>query len=196
MSDQAKQNDEAVEQPQGAAPVEEGGGPGEQEAAAGAPEDEAGMAADLAKAREKVRDLEDRMLRMAAEQENFKKRMQRERETAMKYAEEGILKELLPSLDNLERAIEQAQGGGDVASLLQGVEMTYKGLANTLEKFGLTPLDGKGQPFDPNFHEALAMEESDEFPENTILQEYQRGYMFKDRLIRAAKVVVSKGKTE
>lgn len=154
------------------------------------------VSVQLAKALEKNRELEDKLLRMAAEQDNFRKRMQRERETALKYAEETILRELLPSLDNLERAVEQCKCTADAGAILAGVEMTSKGLLNTLEKFGIKPLSGEGQPFDPNFHEAVAMEASAEVPENQILQEYQKGYMFKDRLIRAAKVVVSKGKVE
>ena len=154
------------------------------------------VADQLAKALEKNRELEDKLLRMAAEQENFKKRMQRERETALKYAEEAILREILPSLDNLERAVEQCKCTPNAEVLLTGVEMTCKGLLNTLEKFGIKALSGEGQPFDPNYHEAVAMEPSADVPENQILQEYQKGYMFKDRLIRAAKVVVSKGKVE
>ncbi|MEW6594042.1 MAG: nucleotide exchange factor GrpE [Thermodesulfobacteriota bacterium] len=151
------------------------------------------LAVDLEKAREEAKDLQDRLLRLAAEFDNFKKRMQRERETALKYAEENLLRELLPSLDNLERAIEQGRASGEVAPLLEGVEMTLSGLGNALEKFGLKPVDGVGQPFDPNYHEALAMEASETMAPNTILQEYQKGYMFKDRLLRAAKVVVAKG---
>ncbi|MFA7382132.1 MAG: nucleotide exchange factor GrpE [Desulfurivibrionaceae bacterium] len=154
------------------------------------------LSAQLAKALERNQELEDKLLRLAAEQDNFRKRMQRERETSLKYAEEAILREILPSLDNLERAVEQCKCSPDAGSLLAGVEMTCKGLLNTLEKFGVKPLAGEGQPFDPNFHEAVAMEPSAEVPENQILQEYQKGYMFKDRLIRAAKVVVSKGNVE
>jgi molecular chaperone GrpE len=154
------------------------------------------VSVQLAKALERNRELEDKLLRMAAEQDNFRKRMQRERETALKYAEETILRELLPSLDNLERAVEQCKCTTDAGAILAGVEMTSKGLLSTLEKFGIKPLSGEGQPFDPNFHEAVAMEASAEVPENQIVQEYQKGYMFKDRLIRAAKVVVSKGKVE
>ena len=163
------------------------------EGAAAGVEEQANLTADLDKAREEAKELQDRLLRLAAEFENFKKRMQRERETAMKYAEEALLRELLPTLDNLERAMEQGRTATDAAGLLEGVEMTMAGLRNTLEKFGLQPLDGAGQPFDPNFHEALVMEASDTVPANTILQEFQKGYMFKDRLLRAAKVVVSKG---
>jgi len=154
------------------------------------------ISVQLANALERNRELEDKLLRMAAEQDNFRKRMQRERETSLKYAEETILREILPSLDNLERAVEQCKCAPDAVALLAGVEMTCKGLLNTLEKFGVKLLAGEGQPFDPNFHEAVAMEASADVPENQILQEYQKGYMFKDRLIRAAKVVVSKGNVE
>ncbi|ADH84771.1 nucleotide exchange factor GrpE [Desulfurivibrio alkaliphilus] len=147
----------------------------------------------LSEARSEAHDLEDRMLRLAAEFENYKKRMQRERESAFKYAEEDLLKELLPALDNLERAIEQGHKTNDASALLEGVEMTYRGLLAGLEKFGLKPLESRGQAFDPNYHEAMAMEASDEFPANTVISEFQRGYLYKDRLIRAAKVVVSNG---
>lgn len=138
-------------------------------------------------------DLEDRMLRLAAEFENYKKRMQREREISLKYAEENLLKELLPTLDNLERAMEQGRNSDSASALLEGVEMTYQVLMSTLEKFGLQALDGRGEVFDPNYHEALAMESSEEIPANTIISEFQRGYLYKDRLLRAAKVVVSRG---
>jgi len=191
VSEQEEKKEEGFAQSASAEEKETGGGemPPTGESLSGAEE----MAKELEGARRKICELEDRILRMAAEQENFKKRMQRERETSLKYAEESILRELLPSIDNLERAIEQGQGA-DSSTLLAGVEMTCKGLLNTLEKIGLTPLDGVGQPFDPNFHEALAMEASDDVAENMILQEYQKGYMFKDRLLRAAKVVVSTGR--
>ncbi|MFZ5774570.1 MAG: nucleotide exchange factor GrpE [Thermodesulfobacteriota bacterium] len=173
-----------------AAPMAEAEAPPAAETGEAAPD----LAAQLEQAQARNRELEERVLRMAADLDNFKKRMQRERETALKYAEESILRELLPSVDNLERAIAQGKTTPDVAPLLAGVEMTCQMLSSTLEKFGLKPLDGVGQPFDPNFHEALAMEHSDTVEANHILQEYQKGYMFKDRLIRAAKVVVSQGK--
>ncbi|MFH7319732.1 nucleotide exchange factor GrpE [Desulfurivibrio sp. D14AmB] len=151
------------------------------------------LLSQLSAAHSEARDLEDRMLRLAAEFENFKKRIRRERETDFKYAEENLLRELLPTVDNLERAMEQGRESADASALLEGVEMTYHGLLATLEKFGLKPLAGKGEPFDPNYHEALAMEASAEVPANTILNEFQKGYLYKDRLLRAAKVVVSSG---
>lgn len=188
--------DKEVTQDQ-AEPSLEGQGGFEPEATAGEEPAEGGkeadMAAELEKARGEVKDLEDKVLRMAAELDNFKKRMQRERENSLKYAEENLLRELLPFIDNLQRAIELGRSSADGSALLDGVEMTCKGLMNTLERFGLKPIDGAGQPFDPNFHEALAMEQSETVDKNLIMQEYQKGYMFKDRLLRAAKVVVSRG---
>jgi len=162
----------------------------------GASAQEEDLPSQLARAREEAKDLEDRMLRLAAEFENFKKRMQRERELAMKYAEEGLLRDLLPSIDNLERAIEEGRKSSDIGPLLEGVEMTLKGLLNTLEKYGLECVECHGKPFDPNLHEALAMEESEEHDANVVMQEYMKGYKFKDRLLRPAKVVVSSGRKE
>jgi molecular chaperone GrpE len=145
----------------------------------------------LSTALREAHDLEDRMLRLAAEFENYKKRMQREREISLKYAEENLLKELLPTLDNLERAMEQGRNSDSASALLQGVEMTYQGLMGTLEKFGLQALDGLGKVFDPNYHEALAMESSEEIPANTIISEFQRGYLYKDHTARRRSPLLS-----
>lgn len=139
------------------------------------------------------RELQDKLLRMAAEFENYKKRMFREHETAFKYAEEGLLKELLPSLDNLERALAHQNGAGEVNSMREGVDLTLKALLAATAKFGLTPINSVGQPFDPNLHEALVMEASDTFPPQSVIREFEKGYFYKDRLLRAAKVVVAKG---
>lgn len=140
----------------------------------------------------------DRLLRLAAEFENYKKRMERERETLLKYAGENILRELLATVDNLDRALEQGTADSDDAqkklySLLEGVELTRKGLMSVLERFGVVPVASVGQPFDPNIQEALTMEASTEIPASHVLREFVKGYRFKDRLLRAAKVVVSAG---
>lgn len=148
---------------------------------------------ELAEVRLELQDCKDRMLRMAADFDNTRKRLEREREITLKYAEETILKDLLSGLDNLERALEQGRDTNNAASLLEGVEMTRNGILDTLEKFGVKPIASVGEPFDPNFHEAIAMEASVDMPENKILREFQKGYVYKDRLLRAAKVVVSKG---
>ena len=154
------------------------------------------LAAELEDVRQQLAECQDKMLRMAADFDNTKKRLEREREITLKYAKENIRKELLASLDNLERAMEQGRETDNLASLLEGVEITWNGLLAMLEKFGLKPINSIGETFDPNFHEALAMEAGSEMPENQVLKEFQKGYMYKDRLLRAAKVIVSSGQDE
>jgi molecular chaperone GrpE len=154
------------------------------------------LAAELEDVRQQLAECQDKMLRMAADFDNTKKRLERERESTLKYAEENILKELLVSLDNLERAMEQGRETDNLARLLEGVEMTWKGLLAMLEKFGLKPISSIGEVFDPNFHEAVAMEAGSEMPEKQVLKEFQKGYKYKDRLLRAAKVIVSSGQDE
>lgn len=174
----------------------------EQDLAEQTQEDEiAGIEQQLAEAKEEAADLKDRMLRLAADYENYKKRNERERATALKYAGEQIFREFLPVVDNLERAVTQGEvEGNDVktklAGLLEGVELTLKGLHSSLEKFEVRPIESKGQPFDPNKQEALTMEPSDTVPVNHVVNEFEKGYYYKDRLLRAAKVTVSSGKAE
>jgi len=155
-------------------------------------EDEQDMAAALEEARNKLQESEEKVLRLAADFENTKKRLERERDTSLKYAGENILKELLPGIDNIERAMGQAQETNSIESLLEGVELTRDGLLATLEKFGVTAIESVGQPFDPNIHEAIVMEETDAMEPNFVLREFQKGYFYKDRLLRPAKVIVSK----
>ncbi|GAB6096480.1 nucleotide exchange factor GrpE [Desulfatiferula olefinivorans] len=135
----------------------------------------------------------ERLLRASAEYDNFKKRAQREAEEFRKFANETLIKELLPVIDNLERAVESsgtAKDGGN--GIVQGVEMTLREIYKILERFNLKALDSEGKPFDPNFHQAVLQEESEEHPENTVLKEMQKGYLLHDRLIRPAMVVVAK----
>ncbi len=150
------------------------------------------MAAALEEVMNKLQESEDKVLRLAADFENTKKRLEREREISLKYAEENILKELLPGIDNIERAMDQGKEANNMESLLHGVELTRNGLLATLEKYGVKAIDSIGQPFDPNIHEALAMEETDEMEPNMVLREFQKGYLYKSRLLRPSKVVVSK----
>ncbi|MBU0966460.1 MAG: nucleotide exchange factor GrpE [Proteobacteria bacterium] len=147
---------------------------------------------ELEQARLETAETADKLLRLAAEFENYRKRMERDRALALKYAEEQVFKELLPCIDNLERAIEQGRKTNNAGDLLAGVELTYKGLMTALEKFELVPMQSIGAPFDPNIHEALAMEASGEVDPNCVLREFEKGYKYKDRLIRPAKVVVAK----
>lgn len=164
----------------------------DEEVAAEEISEEAEEITELEKTQQELEETRDKLLRLAAEFENFKKRMARERGLALKYAEESIIKELLPAIDNLERALEQGKETHNAEDLLAGVELTHKGLLTTLEKFEVASMDCVGAPFDPNHHEALAMEETDEMDPNSVLKEFQKGYTYKDRLIRPAKVVVSK----
>ena len=147
----------------------------------------------------KYRELEDelsetreRVLRTAADAENFKKRLQREKEEQTRYANESLMRELLPVIDNLERALEHSETGADQGGLLEGLNMTLKGFLDTLTRFGCTPVETAGKPFDPNFHEAVSQEESADHEPNTVLRELQKGYMLKERLLRPAMVLVSK----
>jgi len=147
----------------------------------------------------KYRELEDelsetreRVLRTAADAENFKKRLQREKEEQTRYANESLMRELLPVIDNLERALEHSEVGADQGGLLEGLNMTLKGFLDTLTRFGCTPVEAAGKPFDPNFHEAVSQEESADHEPNTVLRELQKGYMLKERLLRPTMVLVSK----
>jgi len=142
----------------------------------------------------------DRLLRFTAEFENYKKRSEREMNDFRKFANESLMKEILPVVDNLERAlaIDCQQGENTFKGLRDGVEMTLKGLTDSLERFGVAPLEALGQPFDPNFHQAVSQEESDECPDGTVCRELQKGYLLNDRLLRPSMVIVSRSpnKTE
>ncbi len=146
--------------------------------------------------KQKAEEERDRMLRVLAEFENYKKRMNRQMEDYRKYANEALLKELLSVVDNLERAIvssEGVMGNPKESCVVEGVEMTLNEILKVLEKFHVTSFEALGKPFDPAFHEAVMQQESKEHPENTILNVLQKGYMIHDRLLRPAMVVVSKG---
>jgi len=161
-----------------------------------APETETVTEAEIL--RRELDETRDQLLRVAAEFDNVKKRMERERSKLLKYAGENILRELLATLDNLDRAIAQGSTAADddaqkLDSMLQGLELTRKGLVATLERFGVEPLAAVGLPFNPDEHDALTMEASDEMPANHVLREFARGYRFKDRVLRHAQVVVSSG---
>ncbi|KPJ98823.1 MAG: hypothetical protein AMJ60_07030 [Desulfobacterales bacterium SG8_35] len=155
-------------------------------------EGEKDMAAALDEAMNKLQESEERVLRLAADFENTKKRLEREREISLKYAEENILKELLPGIDNIERAMDQGKEANSIDSLLEGVELTRNGLLATLEKYGVKAIESVGQPFDPNIHEAVAMEATGEMEPNMVLREFQKGYTYRERLLRPSKVIVSK----
>ena len=134
----------------------------------------------------------DRVLRLSAEFENYKKRKQREIDDFKKFANEMVFKSMLTVVDNIERAITASQDNSDEDSLLEGVKLTHKEILKLFETFNVKPVEAQNQPFDPNFHQAVTQEEPDEFPANTVTTVLQKGYLLHDRLIRPAMVVVSK----
>lgn len=148
---------------------------------------------ELAAAQDETQKNWDLYLRERAELENFRKRMQREKEDLVRFANENLLREILTVVDNLERAIDHARKNQEtVQGLLEGVEMTLSQCQKLLDKFGITPVIAVGEPFDPTWHEAMGQLESTEHPANTVLQEMQKGYMLNDRLLRPALVLISK----
>lgn len=136
----------------------------------------------------------ERLLRVSADFENFKKRSLREADDFRKYSNELLLLELLSVVDNLERAIQSTGSENSTAGcVIEGVEMTLKALLKIFEKFSVKLIEAVGKPFDPNFHQAMMQEASDLYPENIIIREFQKGYLLHDRLLRPSMVVVSKG---
>ncbi len=141
----------------------------------------------------KVKEYWDKILRLQADFDNTRKRLEREKNDFVKFANEGLVLELLNILDDLERTIELSQSKHqDLPAFLKGVEMILAHLYELLKEHGLKPIEAQGKPFDPHFHEALMQVENKELPEHTIVEELQKGYLLNDRVIRTAKVKVSK----
>ncbi len=161
-----------------------------EDTASASPEEEAQPEA-VAPKQDERQELQDKYLRLAAEFENYKRRAQRDQREYVQFANEGLLKELLPIVDNLERAIQASKEQCESERLVQGVELTLKQSLETLMKFGVQRLDSVGKLFDPALHQAVARVESADAPENTVLEEYQKGYRLHDRVLRAAMVAVA-----
>jgi molecular chaperone GrpE len=134
----------------------------------------------------------DRLLRIAADFENYKKRAAKEKEDWTKFANEDLIKGVLPFIDNLERAVNHAQKVNDAGVLIEGVRLTLQQLLQSLNKFGLSPFESVGKPFDPAMHEAMLVVETDQYEPNQVIEEFQKGYLLNDRLLRPATVSVSK----
>jgi len=134
----------------------------------------------------------DLYLRERADLENFRKRSQREKEEAIRFANDRLLKEMIPVLDNLERAVEHAGEETGIEGLLEGVNMTMEMFRKTLEASGVKPIDAIGTPFDPNLHQAMGQVETEEHPPNSVAAEFQKGYLLNDRLLRPSLVMVAK----
>ena len=138
-------------------------------------------------------DWKDRYARAMADFDNFRKRTARDREDLVKFAASDVLKDILPTVDNLARALGEAKDKAE-DPFVAGVKLVYDGLVKALADHGATPLDSVGEPFDANFHEALAQLPSDEVEEGHVMSEVKRGWMLNGKLLRAAQVVVSSGK--
>jgi molecular chaperone GrpE len=136
----------------------------------------------------------DRLVRTSADFENFKKRAARERQDAVRSANEGLIQKLLPVLDNFEMALAAAQSNPapGMQSLTDGVTMILQQMKSVLVEFGVEEVEATGKPFDPNVHEAVSQQESEEVPEGHVLQQLRKGYKLRDRLLRPATVVVAK----
>lgn len=142
-------------------------------------------------------ELKDRLLRLAAETDNYKKRSEREKADFLKRANETILRDMLPVMDNLERALEHAvEEGGSEAPMVKGLELTSQELWKVLERHGVERIEALGEPFDPELHEAMMQQEDADADENTVIGVMQKGYLSYGRLLRPAMVVVSKRPAE
>ncbi|MBF0495468.1 MAG: nucleotide exchange factor GrpE [Deltaproteobacteria bacterium] len=155
-------------------------------------EDEVDLATQLAVKEEEAKSNYDRFLRVSAEFENFRRRSERDKVENIKFANGEIIKKLLPIVDNLERAVDHAGNDGVPENLMAGIVLTLNELNGLLEKFGVKSISAVGEKFDPQFHEAIAQEMNNTQEDNTVVKEYERGYLLHDRLIRPSKVVVSK----
>jgi molecular chaperone GrpE len=139
-----------------------------------------------------IKEHHDRLLRMAADFENYKKRAVREKEDWTKFANEDLIRAILPFIDNLERAVNHAQKVADTGVLIEGVRLTIQQILQSLNKFGLSSFQSVGKPFDPAVHEAMLVIETDQHEPNQVVEEFQKGYFLNDRLLRPATVSVSK----
>jgi molecular chaperone GrpE len=153
---------------------------------------------ELEALREERARLEDRWVRLQADFENYRKRVLREKQETLAYGQENLVKDLLPVVDNLDRAIEHASAstGADFEGMLQGVELVRRELLAVLARHGVGAIEAEGEGFDPNHHEALAQVEDPKVPAGRVARVLQKGYRLRDRLLRPARVLVSKGSSE
>lgn len=142
---------------------------------------------------EQFKEHKEKILRLQADFDNYRKRLEREKQVFARYANESLVVDLLNVVDDLERTLELAQEKHeDFSAFLKGIEMVLAHLYDLLKKYGLSPIEAKGDIFDPNYHEALLKIETDDYPEDTVVEELQKGYMLNERVIRTAKVKVAK----
>lgn len=143
------------------------------------------------KPEEELQELKDKYLRLYAEFDNYRKRVLKDKEELIKYSNESLLYELLPVIDNLELAVKHSSNNVS-QGLVQGVEITLKEFQRVLEKFGITPISALGKRFDPSLHHAMTQVEREDTDEKTVVEEFRKGYMFRDKVLRPSLVAVSK----
>jgi len=154
---------------------------------------EAELKAQVDKLSEEKRDLNDRLLRLAAEFENYKRRVRKDQEDAAARGLENLVRELLPAMDNFDRALTASKNPSTtVQAIVEGVQMVQRSFLGALEKSQIKPFEAEGKPFDPNFHEAIGQVESTTLPPGHVATVFQRGYMLGNRLLRPALVQVSR----
>ena len=145
---------------------------------------------NLKEAQVQIDELDDRLLRLTAEYDNFRKRSQREKNESRQFANQHLLEKQLPVLDNFEMALTAAKDADP--AIRDGVQMIYDQFVSVLKDAGVEPIDAEGEPFDPNLHEAISQKETTKVDEGTVVQQVQRGYKLNDRLVRPARVIVAK----
>ncbi len=150
----------------------------------------------LAAKAEEVTGLNDKYLRLAAEFDNYKRLAQRDQRDQIRFGNEHLLKELLPVVDNLERAIKSSREGAGSDVLIQGVDLTLKQLTGALTRFYVVPVETIGRPFDPATHQSVTSVASETVPKQHVVDEFQRGYLLHDRILRAAMVSISSGRAD
>jgi molecular chaperone GrpE len=156
-------------------------------------EEQNSPAAELAAAKADAERFKDLALRTQADFDNYRKRVARERDEAVKFANSGLLERLLPVVDNFELGLDAAKKGGDTQAILDGINMVLRQIQDFLSDSGVQSIDAVGEKFDPNLHEAVAQEASAEVEEGHVIRQLRRGYKLKDRLLRPATVMISKG---
>jgi molecular chaperone GrpE len=148
-------------------------------------------AAEIQNLTSKLEEADNRYLRLQADFDNFRRRTRLEIEAGEKYKAQKLVTELLPVLDNFERGLKVEADNEQTKTLLQGMEMVYRSLVDALKKEGVEPIEAVGKEFDPNFHQAVMQGEDESFASNIVIEEFQKGYMLKDRLIRPSMVKVN-----
>jgi molecular chaperone GrpE len=139
----------------------------------------------------KLEEMSQKNLRLQADYDNFRRRTREEQAASLKYKSQSLLEQLLPALDNFERALKTEAVNEQAKTLIQGMEMVYRQLSDALKQEGLTEIPAVGEKFDPNLHQAVMQVEDSEYESNTVIEELQKGYMLKDRVIRPAMVKVN-----